>query len=382
MALNPIIGRVMDRWGARPVMLGGAVMTAAGLALAPLTRVPWHLYLTLGLLVAGGTTCLGYTGHGLFLANWFVKRRGMATGIAFSGVGIGSIVILPWLQSLIIGAGWRTACWAMAALLIVTLVPLNVFQRARPESLGLAPDGAVAGAEAAGPRTHAANVVDPVWASIDWTLPLALRTPRFWWVGVAFFTSLFAWYAVQVHQTKYLTEIGFAPAVAAWALGAVGLAGIIGQIGLGHLSDRVGREWIWTIACAGFALCYAFLLLLASHPTPTLLYLMVAAQGALGYGLTSIFGAIPAELFQGPRFGTIFGTLGAFAVAGAGVGPWVAGALHDATGTYALTFWIAIGCSVVSAVAVWLAAPRKVRAVAGRVARAGLCRNDAEAGAG
>jgi MFS family permease len=71
---------------------------------------------------------------------------------------------------------------------------------------------------------------------------------------------LIAWYAVQVHQTKYLVEIGFSPLVAAWALGAVSIIAIPGQILLGALSDRIGREWIWTVACLGFALSYAALL--------------------------------------------------------------------------------------------------------------------------
>jgi len=99
------------------------------------------------------------------------------------------------------------------------------------------------------------------------------------------------------------------------------------------------------------------------------LYLMVASQGVLGYGLASVFGAIPAELFQGKHYGTIFGTLSLASIVGGAIGPWVAGALHDYTGSYVLAFWIAIGASIVSAVAMRLAAPRKVRAVAGRVPR-------------
>ena len=119
--LGPVLGRLMDRRGPRAVMLLGVAMVGAGLGLAPLVTTPWHLYLTLGVLVAGGTVCLGYTGHALFLPNWFVRRRGLAIGIAFSGVGVGAIIILPWLQRLIAGAGWRTACVAMAALVVVTL---------------------------------------------------------------------------------------------------------------------------------------------------------------------------------------------------------------------------------------------------------------------
>ncbi|PYO53072.1 MAG: MFS transporter, partial [Candidatus Rokuibacteriota bacterium] len=144
--------------------------------------------------------------------------------------------------------------------------------------------------------------------------------------------------------TKYLIEIGFSPASAAWALGLVSLAGIPGQIALGHLSDRIGREWVWTVGSLGFALCYLTLLLLHHTPTPPLLYLMVVSQGMLGYGLTSVVGAIPAEIFQGPHYGTIFGTLMLSSIAGGATGPWVTGALHDVTGSYTLAFWIAVGC--------------------------------------
>jgi MFS family permease len=174
---------------------------------------------------------------------------------------------------------------------------------------------------------------------------------------------------VQVHQTKYLVEIGFSATDAAWALGFVSLAGIPGQIALGHLSDRIGREWVWTVGSLGFAICYIALLLLGHHPTPALLYVMVIAQGMLGYGLTSVVGAIPAEIFQGPHYGSIFGSLMLASIVGGAIGPWVTGALYDATGSYTLAFWIAIGCSALSAVAIWLAAPRHVRVVAGRVPR-------------
>ena len=368
MLFTPVLGRLMDRWGPRRVVPAGVVLVCLGLALGTQVRQPWHLYLTLGLLVAGGTVTVGYTGHALFLTNWFARRRGMATGIAFSGVGIGSIVMFPWLQSLIAALGWRAACWALVGVLAVVLVPLNaVFQRGRPEDLGLRPDGDAAAVGT--PGGHPSNVVDPAWVAVDWTLARAVRTARFWWLALAFFGALFAWYAVQVHQTKYLIEIGFDPAVAAWALGLVGLGGIVGQIGLGMLSDRIGREWAWTIAGLGFAVCYALLVALAHHPTPALMYSMVLVQGVLGYGLASVYGAIPAELFQGRSYGAIFGVLGLVSGLGTGAGPFVTGLVHDATGSYALAFWMAIGWCLVSIVAVWLAAPRKVRAVAGRVPR-------------
>jgi MFS family permease len=365
---TPFIGLLMDRWGPRVVFPLGILVMCAGLALAPAVRVPWHLYLSLGVLVASGSMAISYIGHSLVLPNWFVRRRGLAIGVAFSGVGLGSITILPVVQGIIERAGWRAACWALAALLLAVLFPLNLLvPRQRPEELGLRPDGESASPGGGAGRRPADDVVDPAWAAVDWTLGRAIRTTRFWWLALAYFGGLFAWYAVQVHQTKYLTELGFSPQFAAYALGLVGLTGIVGQIGLGHLSDRVGREWAWTLGGLGYVVCYATLLQLPAYPVRPLVYLMVAAQGMLGYGLASVFGPIPVELFQGRHFGTIFGTLNLAAGAGAGLGPWLAGVLHDRTGSYAPAFWLAMACSVASVGAIWLAAPRKVRRVAGRV---------------
>jgi MFS family permease len=363
---TPVAGFLMDRWGPRWVISSSVVVVSAGLGLAPFISRPWHLHATLGVLVGGGSFLLGYTGHALFLPHWFVRRRGLAMGLAFSGVGVGSILILPWLGRMIGAAGWRQACVVLALLLLVTLLPLNlIFPRGRPDELGLAPDGDARPAPGE-PRATADNVVDPTWVAVDWTLGRAVRTVRFWAVFACFFAGLFAWYTVQVHQTKYLLDIGFTPEVAAWALALVGLMGIAGQILLGHLSDRVGRERVWTLASLGFVVCYAALLLMRESPTGGLLALVVAAQGLLGYGLASVYGAIPAELFQGRHYGAIFGTLNLASGLGGAAGPWVAGRLHDATGSYEAGFWLAAAFSVVSMAAVWVAAPGKVRAVAGR----------------
>jgi MFS family permease len=368
--MSPFLGRLMDRRGPRVVLEIGVAMMGAGLLLATLIQRPWQLYATLGVLVGGGSVCMGYTGQGLFLPNWFVRRRGLAMSIAFSGVGVGSIILLPWLQSVIGHAGWRSACWAMGLLVLLLLAPLNLLLRSRPEDLGLRPDGDGAPTgDGTVTRRATVQVVDPLWVQVDWTLRRAMRTTRFWWIAIGYFCALFAWYAVQVHQTKYLIEVGFSPDTAAWALGLVSLVAIPGQIALGHISDRFGRELVWATGCLGFVLSYLSLLLLSASPTPILLYFMVVSQGLLGYGVTSVIGAIPSEIFQGRHYGSIFGTLMLTSIAGGAAGPWVAGTLHDISGSYALAFWIAMGCSIVSAISIWLAAPRKVRAVAQFVAQ-------------
>jgi MFS family permease len=372
-AVSPLIGRLMDRAGPRAVMELGVALMAGGLLLAPLTSEPWHLYLTIGVMVGTGSTCLGYSGQSQFLPNWFARRRGLAMGIAFAGVGIGSVTLLPWVQQMIEATGWRTACTAMGIVVLIVLAPINLLLRKRPQDIGLEPDGdAASSASSAKPLS---NILDTAWAGTDWTLGRALATARFWWIALGYSCGLYIWYAVQVHQTKYLLDIGFSPNVGVWALGVVSLLGIPGQIVLGHLSDRIGREAIWAISCAGFAICFACLSVLKYEPSLLLVYLMVFTQGALGYGLTSVMGAVVLEIFQGAHYGSIFGCIMLAALAGGAAGPWVTGFIHDLTGSYAIAFAIGIGVSALSALAIWMASPRKIRAVAGRLRRV-------EAGAG
>lgn len=362
--MSPLMGRFMDRRGPRIVLEIGVFSMGLGLILATFMTSPVHLYLTFGLLVGVGSICMGYTGQSLFLPNWFVRKRGFAVSLAFAGVGVGSILLLPWMQSVIDASGWRTACGTLGVIILVVLAPLNLLVRRGPRDVGLEPDGDPRPLPGATPRS---NVVDPAWAGIDWTLPRAMRTARFWWLALGYFGGLYIWYAVQVHQTKYLLEVGFGKQSAALALGVVSLAGIPGQIALGALSDRLGREIVWGLACLGFAITYLALLALPASPNLLLLYAMVLAQGMLGYGMTSVMGAMPLEIFEGKHFGSIYGTIMLSGLAGGAFAPWITGVIHDVTGSYASAWWLGVAVSVISAFAVWQASPRKVRVVAGRM---------------
>mgnify|MGYP003352512094 FL=1 len=129
----------------------------------------------------------------------------------------------------------------------------------------------------------------------------------------------------------------------------------------GGLSDRFGREIMWALSCVGFALCYVALLLLAAGPSQPLLYLMVLAQGGLGYAVAAIMGPIVAEIFEGKSFGSIFSLLMTSLILGGAVGPFVTGLLHDRTGSYDVAWWIGVVLSVLCAVAVFVVAPGKVK---------------------
>jgi MFS family permease len=366
----PVVGNLMDRLGPRYVVTFGALTVSSGLALATQASALWHLYLSLGVLAVGSSIALSYVGHGAFVPNWFARKRGLTTGIAFSGVGVGSIILFPWLQTVIDDAGWRAACWSMAVLVLVVVVPLNVLlQHRHPEDLGLEPDGGAAPADEKGTTKTHSIIVDKAWAETPWTLGLALRTARFWWCFVGFFAVLFAWYSIQVHQTKYLFDVGFSTSAAALALGLVPLLGIGGQIGVGYLSDRIGREWAFTLGGLGFAACYGLLLVLKAYPSPAIMYSMVAFQGLVGYGMSTCISSIIADLFQGRHYGRIYGAINVSCALGPAVGPWVTGYLYDTTGSYAPAFWLCIAMCFVAIFCIWMAAPRKVRLVAGQAAR-------------
>ncbi len=366
-AAVPVIGMMIDRYGPRFVLPFAALLMGIGLVAVTYVTTPLEFSLTIGLLTVGGSMPLTYIGHSMFLPNWFVRKRGLAIGIAFSGVGVVSIVLFPMLQSLIEAKGWRAACFVLAGLCAL-IIPLNYYlQRNNPESLGLLPDGD--GTKSGIARPASSTIVDAEWVGREWTLALAVRTPRFWWLAAGFFCALYAWYTIQVHQTRYLADVGFGAREAAFALGLVGLFGVVGQIWIGHFSDRMGREWAWTIGMLGFIATGGALLALDHNPSRLLMYVMVAAQGLFGYGVASVFGAMPAEIFAGRRFATIFGALSVFGNIGAGAGPWITGALYDRTGSYQSAFIVLIALCFASTACIWLAAPRKVRLVAGRAAR-------------
>ena len=357
--LSAGIGWLIDRLGPGFVMPIGAWTVAVGLILATFATEPWHLYVTMGGLAVGASISLAFIGHGSFIPNWFSRRRGLAMGIAASGVGFGALALFPWMQWILDHFGWREACWLLALFLLAIVLPVNLLlPRRHPSELGLAADGEGVPKNA---ESDDSNDGATDGAAVEWTVTGALRTARYWYLWLGIFGALFAWYCIQVHQTKFLIDAGFSATTAAWALTLVAVSGIAGLIAIGYCSDRFGREWGWTASCAGYVACYALLLVIEHVPNVLLMYLMVGAQGFLGYGIAALFGSVAADLFQGPRFGTIFGTLSLGAGLGAAAGPWAAGIVFDLIGSYAPVFVIAMALSVASAACVWLAAPRRVR---------------------
>lgn len=369
----PFSGMLMDRYGPRVIMALGSLILAIGMGFSALISSLWHFYLLQGILVGLGSGVLTYTGHSFFLPYWFVKRRGLAIGIAFSGVGIGSIVLLPFAQYLNSKIGWRPSYLTLGLVTAAILIPLNaLYQRHKPEDVGQLPDGDLAQetSEDKGRVVNKiSNVVDKEWATTDWTLARAVKTSRFWYVAIAFFLSLFTWYLILVHQTKYIIDNGFDKLFAAYILGLGGLMGIIGQVAWGHISDRIGREAVWAVGALGQILTILFLISIKYYAGAWPLYAVVFSQGLLAYAQAPSYSTITAEIFQGKHYGTILGFISIGSGLGSSMGPWIGGMLFDITGTYLVAFALASLAAVLSAIFIWLAAPGKIRMVAGKVAK-------------
>ena len=139
---SPFAGVLIDRYGVGRIVAVGAILSAGGLALSTGVGSVAELAATMGCMTIGGSVMFAYVTHSYFLPYWFVRRRGMAIGLAFTGVGIGAILLFPWLQDIIGADGWRRACYALALLMVGLVLPLNLLlQRRHPHDIGLEPDG-------------------------------------------------------------------------------------------------------------------------------------------------------------------------------------------------------------------------------------------------
>lgn len=377
IVMLPLVGSLMERVGPRVVIPLGALMVGGGFVMLTVITDPIGLYVAMGLLIVNGSMCMSYIVHSMFLTNWFVRNRGLAVGIAFSGVGVGALVLLPLFQSIIDTNGWRGACLQMAIVVCVVIIPLNImFQRMRPQDMGLLPDGEQV-AERGTAAQPAGNdlIINHAWVNTDWTVMRALSTVRFWAMFIAMFGALFCWYALQAHQTKFLIDRGFDPVFAATMLGMVAVFGIFGGIGIGALSDKIGRELAWTLSMAGFGVTSVLFVMIIKSPSVELVYLAVAAQGLFGYGMSAVFGAIISEVFAGKRVASILAFMALGGNLGGGAGPWVLGASYDAYGSYEIGFWICWGVSILSIACIWIVSPGRIRMVAGDVKRSRLRRN-------
>lgn len=359
----PLGGALIDRFGPRRVFPIGAAVLALGLIAISRIHSLWQFYLCFGLIMALGRSILSTGPNSAILANWFVRKRGTAMGIASAGPGVGMFVLSPLMQILISSFGWRIAYIAFAGLVFLLIPLILAFQRLRPSDLGLYPDGIEPEGNSTS-RTSSTpqrqvHIVDAAWAAEDWTPRKAMRTYRFWALLGAFFFGNFTT-IVLVHQVAFLVDIGYSKLFAASIFGLIGAARSVSTVIFGTFSDRIGREMTYTIQTVCALVAIALLLMIRDVSQAGLLYIYAVLFG-LGSRLS--LPIIAADMFQGRHLGAIYGFL-AFGVAiGHTVGPWFGGYLFDLKHSYTIPFAVSFVGVCLGCFGVWIAAPRKVRLV-------------------
>ncbi|HZP40186.1 MAG TPA: MFS transporter [Candidatus Binatia bacterium] len=334
------VGRVVDRRGARPVQLVGALVLATGFVLLSRVRSLPALYLCLAGPVAFGSTCIGNLPNNAAVARWFVRRRGRALGIATAGISAGGIVFAPLAQTLVTRVGWRTA-FVVLGLLVAALVlpPVAAFMRRDPADLGLLPDGEppppVGGAELAVVEREIERSVRP---------EVAIRQRNFWLLAAAFSLTFAGLSSTLLFQAALLVDRGFSPHAASLVLGATAAMGVVGKLGFGALLDRFDQR---RVAAVCFCLQAAGAVLLWRATSLPLLACYVVLYGYAMGGNATLVASLNGAAFGRLHYGAIAGRMSPFLVFAQGIGVPATGYLRDATGSYGA----ALGAVVVGSLA-------------------------------
>ncbi len=361
----PIAGILVDRIGPRRTMSIGAILLASGVAASSFGNLLWHFYLTFGLLGGFGLGLMGTVPFIRVITSWFADKRGLALSIFFFGVG-GQHIIYPLVAVMLETWGLRGTLLAESAVVMGFLLPcIILLVRYYPSEMGFFPDSNNKNETSS--QKPDTDGLGKMWVADDWTLAKAIKTYRFWLLCLCAFSVWgIAEHMLFAHHIAFAEDVGYSKLYASSVLTLIGVMMSVGAIG-GIISDRIGREVTFTISTVLGVAGIIIIMLITDISQPWMLYAYSICFG-LGIGLSiPVLAASVTDLFQGKNAGGAIGFVWfAFAVGG-GIGPWLGGALFEISGSYTVAFIIAAILFIVGCIAVWLAAPRKVRNVAGRI---------------
>ena len=355
-AWNPVVGMLCARF--RPLNVSAVGGAAMGLALFANSTIasPLGLYLLFGAATAVAISTAGWIPALVYVQRNFQDRLGLSIGIVSSGVGVGMLLVVPLTQVLIDAFGWRTTFQVLALISVAWIVPANLWLMRRPQdqNRGQSPIKQSQEIRGQGHNTQNQENSDPDPRPVL-TLREAARTQVFWLILAAFLFGNLCSQTLHVHQVAFLVDHGLAAMVGATVVGVVGAASIVGKTYGGWLSDRVEREFVYVGGIAILVLS-ALALLALGHSTSVAGAYGYAILLGVGYSVTAtITPAMLSDRFGGPHFGAIVGA-GLFCSAlGSAIGPWVAGRMYDATGSYTVPFLVAAACGVLAGATGWRA---------------------------
>lgn len=333
--VSPIVGHLLDRYGAKKVVGVGCLLLASGLWLSSQVRSLWEFYLFFGLVVALGFSFTGMVPHVVLITEWFSSKRASALGLVYAGTGVGIMLLAPLIQWLISRWGWAAALQILAAAALLLPLPLALSVYRRGPYL-----------ERLGRREEPGN---------QWTTRLALRSLQFWSLFLARIMAASGTTVIVTHQVAHVVDIGFSGLFAATVFGLMGIMSTCGRVIFGLVADVFSKQAAYTLNIVTTLLGVGALMAARDPSQPWLLYLYVLFFG-IGFGSRAvIFSALSADIFSGKGFGSIYGFFAISVGIGGALGSWLGGVLHDLTGSYLVSFAVSVILLAMSDLSVWLA---------------------------
>ena len=355
MLLGPIVGLLLDRFGARPVMAFGAIVAGIGLILMSFVQNIWYFYVLFAVIGALGLQEAGHMATSVAVSKWFIRKLGRALAISSLGVPTGAVVVAPLTGVLIFLLGWRAAWAALGLILLVFLLPpVLLLVRRSPEDMGLFPDGEDPSFPHAGSEERTSPVVNTVGS--DWTLKAALGTTTLWVLILASNLGGLTRSTLNIHLINYIQDLGHPASVASFIFSMTYVGSILSRAVYGIALERVPVRYCLAGNLLGQSVGLLFLMVL---PFPYGVIPFIIGNGLFGGGFGFISSYAWAN-YYGRRFlGSIRGVHHMFMISNL-AGPVFAAIVRDFSGSYQGAFFVVIFMGVASAF-LMLQAKRPVR---------------------
>ena len=372
MGLGGVLaGFISDRIGTRAVVLVGSGLLGLGLVLSSQVSALWQLYVTFGILVAGGVSAF-YVPLTVLAIKWFGDRRGMAASVVSAGNGAGILLLSPLTRWLVNELDWRMAFLILGDLAWLVVIPMALLLRDAPGTLEGRAVGQRARLLAAGASRwpplspHGGQAVGSTLSPHGGQpvrLGVIFRSWPFWAIALTHFACCAAHSGPIFHLVTHAIDQGVAKMSAASLLGLSGLSSIFGRVGTGIVADRVGAKPTLIAALMLQALTlFAFLFVRDLGPLSALTFVFGIAYGAS----MPLYALVTREYFGEEALGTAFGAVFFISCIGMGLGSYGGGFLYDALGSY---MWLFLASGAIGAMAVVMAIALRPPALARARAR-------------
>ncbi|MBY4605175.1 MULTISPECIES: MFS transporter [Bacillus] len=335
---QPVIGRLVDKWGARAVLSWSALLTGVSIFLTYLVTSPWQLFLLYGLGVSLGVGGASNVAASVLVVNWFSKKRGLAFGIMEAGFGAGQMLLVPGSLMLIHWFSWKLTVVVLGLLLIVIVFPAALLMlRNNPSEKNTEPIGGLAAAEKeTASKTTALSVTGMFRMKQFWFLILPFLICGFTTVGL-----------MDTHLIPFSHDHGFSTTVTSAAVSLLAGFNIAGILLSGIVADRWSSRKILCFLYAVRAL--SIVILIYSHE-PYLLLAFAILFGLVDFATVAPTQMLATQYFQNYSIGLMIGWLSLAHQIGSALGAYVPGVIYTVTGEYTLAFYLSIGMLVLASV--------------------------------